>query len=102
MIPDCEGWWWIRHSTRPKWRPEYVSANLTIPFGPHGDPKHVSFFAGCWGERLYTPDEFPRYIRLTKNPVCVTHTTGNGLIHVDYDSDAVLVGIEILHAEKSK
>lgn len=53
MIPDCEGWWRIK--SKNGWEPAYVSADLTIPDGPHADPFPVSSFQ--WGGRLYAPDE---------------------------------------------
>jgi uncharacterized protein YuzE len=57
---------------------------------------------GQWGDRLYAPDEYPRYLRITGEPVVVTHVSPNGRINADFDADGCVVGIEILHAEGGK
>lgn len=105
MIPDCEGWWWYRPIDGVAWTPKKVEDfNGVLKFDRYNAPycgvsedPHVQ-----WGERLYAPDQYPRYHRLTGEPVAVTHTSMNGRINVDFDKDECVVGIEILHAEGGK
>ena len=57
----------------------------------------------CRGRRSSSRfTEYPRYLRITGEPVVVTYAGPNGRINVDFDKDERVVGIEFLQAEAWK
>lgn len=116
MIPDRAGWWWYRIEDNPQvpWIPKFVDETTTrvagVPAGGRGElltvvagqSVGVGTMKGQWGERLYAPSEYPRYHRITGEPVARTETSANGRINVDFDRDGCVVGLEVLHAEGGK
>jgi uncharacterized protein YuzE len=99
MIPDSEGYWWYKNLDN-EWVPgriRLIGRVLAFAGAPVAD-----WPTDRWADRLYAPDEYPRYHRLTGEPVAYTEPEAAGRVNVDFDKDGCVVGLEVLHAEGGK